>query len=132
MELKRSLDLIETSGETIKNIVNRSNSLAGYLKYNNIADDEELKQIAKDFQDAYMNKDNAGGVAAIDNTVEFKEIAQRTPSIPIAQIAFLRDNIYRYYGINEKILTSTLTDQEWISFYENVIEPIAIQLWKQN
>ena len=31
MELKRSLDLIETSGETIKNIVNRSNSLAGYL-----------------------------------------------------------------------------------------------------
>ena len=128
LELKRSLDLIETSGETIKNIVNRSNSLAGYLKYNNIADDAELKQIAKDFQEAYMNKDNAGGVAAIDNTVEFKEIAQRTPSIPIAQIGFLRDNIYRYYGINEKILTSTLSDQEWISFYENVIEPIAIQL----
>lgn len=60
MELKRSLDLIETSGETIKNIVNRSNSLAGYLKYNNIADDEELKEIARNFQDAYMNKDNAG------------------------------------------------------------------------
>lgn len=82
MELKRSLDLIETSGETIKNIVNRSNSLAGYLKYNNIADDEELKEIARNFQDAYMNKDNAGGIAAIDNTVEFKEISQRTPSIP--------------------------------------------------
>lgn len=128
MELKRSLDLIETSGETIKNIVNRSNSLAGYLKYNNIADNEELKQIAKDFQDAYMNKTNAGGVAAIDNTVEFKEIAQRTPSIPTNQITFLRDNVYRYYGVNEKVLTSTLTDQEWISFYENVIEPIAIQL----
>ena len=26
------------------------------------------------------------------------------------------------------MLTSTLSDQEWISFYENVIEPIAIQL----
>ena len=100
MELKRSLDLIETSGETIKNIVNRSNSLAGYLKYNNIADDEELKEIARNFQDAYMNKDNAGGIAAIDNTVEFKEISQRTPSIPTNQI----------------------------SFYENVIEPISVQL----
>lgn len=128
IELKRSLDLIETSGETIKNIVNRSNSLMGYLKYNNIADDEELKQKAKEFQDAYMNADNAGGLAAIDNTMEFKEITQRTPGIPINQITFLRDNIYRYYGVNEKILTSTLTDQEWISFYENVIEPIAIQL----
>ena len=30
--------------------------------------------------------------------------------------------------MNEKVLTSTLSDQEWISFYENVIEPIAIQL----
>lgn len=128
MELKRSLDLIETSGETIKNIVNRSNSLAGYLKYNNLADDEELKQKAIEFQEAYMNKDNAGGVAAIDNSMEFKEIAQRTPTIPTNQITFLRDNVYRYYGVNEKILTSTLTDQEFISFYENVIEPIAIQL----
>ena len=128
MELKRSLDLIETSGETIKNIVNRSNSLAGYLKYNNIADNEELKEIARDFQDAYMNKDNAGGIAAIDNTVEFKEIAQRTPNIPTNQITFLRDNVYRYYGVNDKILTSTLNDTEFISFYENVIEPISVQL----
>lgn len=128
IELKRSLDLIETSGETVKNIVNRSNSLAGYLKYNNLADSEELKQIAKDFQDAYMNADNAGGIAAIDSTVDFKEIAQRTPNVPTNQITFLRDNVYRYYGVNEKVLTSTLSDQEWISFYENVIEPVAIQL----
>lgn len=128
IELKRSLDLIETSGETIKNIVNRSNSLLGYLKYNNFADEEELKEKAKEFQDAYMNASNAGGIAAIDNSMEFNEIKQRTPGIPINQITFLRDNIYRYYGVNEKILTSTLTDQEWISFYENVIEPIAIQL----
>lgn len=128
IELKRSLDLIETSGETIKNIVNRSNSLMGYLKYNNIADDDELREKARDFQDAYMNAGNAGGLAAIDNTMEFKEITQRTSGIPVSQINFLRDNIYRYYGVNEKVLTSTLTDQEWISFYENVIEPIAIQL----
>lgn len=55
-------------------------------------------------------------------------IVQRTPNVPVNQITFLRDNVYRYYGVNEKVLTSTLSDQEWISFYENVIEPIAIQL----
>ena len=98
------------------------------MRYNNLADNEELKKIAKDFQDAYMNADNAGGIAAIDSTVEFKEIAQRTPNVPTNQITFLRDNVYRYYGVNEKVLTSTLSDQEWISFYENVIEPVAIQL----
>ena len=54
--------------------------------------------------------------------------SQRTPSIPTNQITFLRDNIYRYYGVNDKILTSTLNDTEFISFYENVIEPISVQL----
>lgn len=128
IELKRSLDLIETSGETVKNIVNRANSLAGYLKYNNLADDKELEQKARDFQEAYMNAGNAGGIAALDSTMEFKEISQRTANVPTGQITFLRDNVYRYYGVNEKVLTSTMTDQEWISFYENVIEPISIQL----
>ena len=91
--------------------------MAGYLKYNNLADNEELKQIAKDFQEAYMGgRKTPGGIAAIDSTVEFKEIAQRTPNAPVNQITFLRDNVYRYYGVNEKVLTSTLSDQEWISF----------------
>ena len=75
-----------------------------------------------------MNASNAGGVAALDSTYEFHEISTKTTPLPTAQITFLRDNVYRYYGVNEKVLTSTLSDQEWISFYENVIEPIAIQL----
>lgn len=50
------------------------------------------------------------------------------PPVPTNQITFLRDNIYRYYGVNDKILTSTLNDTEFISFYENVIEPISVQL----
>lgn len=128
IELKRSLDLVETSGEMIKNIVNHSNSLSGYLKYSNLADDKELKEKAKEFQESYMNASNAGGVAALDSAYEFHEISTKTTPLPTAQITFLRDNVYRYYGVNEKVLTSTLSDQEWISFYENVIEPIAIQL----
>ncbi|MCL2052780.1 MAG: phage portal protein [Lachnospiraceae bacterium] len=128
IELKRNLELVETTGEMIKNVAKRSNMLAGYIKYNNIADDEELTKIAKNFRDSYYNADNAGGIASLDNTYEFKELAQRPPMVPVTLISFLRDNVYRYYGVNEKILTSTLNHQEWISFHENVIEPIAIQL----
>lgn len=127
-QLKSPLDLIETSGEMIKNLVRNSGTLGGYLKYNNFADDEGLKAKAKEFMEAYMNAENAGGVAALDNTYEFKELRQTTPSFPTAQIGFLRDNIYRYYAVNEKILTSTFNETEWNAFYENVIEPIAIQL----
>lgn len=128
MQLKSPLDLIETSGEIIKNMVRNSGTLGGYLKYSNFADDRELKEKAKEFMEAYMNAENAGGIAALDSTYEFKELKQSMPSFPTSQIGFLRDNIYRYYGVNDKVLTSTFNETEWNAFYENVIEPIAIQL----
>lgn len=127
-QLKNTLELIDTTGEALRAAVRNSANLKGYLKYNNFIDDDELKQKVKDFQDAYMSASNDGGIAGLDNSMEFHEISQKTPNIPVLQSQYFRDNVYRYYGVNEKILTSTFTETEWNSFYENVIEPISIQL----
>lgn len=127
-QLKNTLELIDTTGEALRAAVRNSANLKGYLKYNNFIDDDELKQKVKDFQDAYMSASNDGGIAGLDNSMDFHEISQKTPNIPVLQSQYFRDNVYRYYGVNEKILTSTFTEAEWNSFYENVIEPISIQL----
>lgn len=127
-QLKNTLELIDTTGEALRSTVRNSSNLKGYLKYNNFIDDDELKKKVKEFQDAYMSASNSGGIAGLDNSMEFHEIKQTTPTIPVIQSQYLRENVYRYYGVNEKILTSTFTEAEWNSFYENVIEPISIQL----
>ena len=127
-QLRNTLELIDTTGEALRSAVRNSANLKGYLKYNNFIDDEELKAKVKEFQDAYMSVGNTGGIAGLDNSMDFKEISQTTPTIPVIQSQFLRDNVYRYYGVNEKILTSSFNEAEWNSFYENVIEPISIQL----
>ncbi|MBO5409327.1 MAG: phage portal protein [Clostridia bacterium] len=127
-ELQNSTELLGVTYNGIKNVIKNSASLRGYLKYNNFADEEELRKKVGEFQSAYMSADNEGGIAGLDNTMEFHEITQKPPAIPITQVSFFRENIYRYYGVNEKILNSTYTEAEWNSFYEGVIEPIAIQL----
>lgn len=127
-DLQNTVELLETTYDGIKNVIKNSASLRGYLKYNNFIDDDELKEKVRDFQRAYMSAENEGGVAGLDNELDFKEITQQPRQIPVTQVAFFRDNIYRYYGVNEKILTSTYTEAEWNSFYEAVIEPIAVQL----
>jgi HK97 family phage portal protein len=127
-QLRNTLELIDTTGEALRSAVRNSANLKGYLKYNNFIDDAELKQKVKEFQDAYMSVGNTGGIAGLDNSMDFKEISQTAPTIPVVQSQFLRDNVYRYYGVNEKILTSSFNEAEWNSFYENVIEPISIQL----
>lgn len=127
-ELQSSTELLGVTYNGIKNVINNSASLRGYLKYNNFIDDAELRKKVSEFQSAYMAAENEGGIAGLDNTMEFKEITQKPPTIPITQVNFFRDNMYRYYGVNDKILNSTATPEEWNAFYENVIEPIAIQL----
>ncbi len=127
-DLQNTVDLLDTTYDGIKNVIKNSASLRGYLKYNNFIDDDELKEKVREFQRAYMSAENEGGIAGLDNSIDFKEITQQPRQIPITQVSFFRDNIYRYYGVNEKILTSTYTEAEWNSFYESVIEPIAIQL----
>ena len=127
-QLKTTLELLDTTGESLRNTVNNSANLKGYLKYNNFADEEELRQKVRDFQEAYMSAANDGGIAGLDNSMECHEITQHANAIPVTQSAFLRENVYRYYNINEKILNATYNESEWNAFYESVIEPIALQL----
>ena len=127
-ELQNSTDLLETTYNGIKNVIKNSASLRGYLKFNNLADEDDIKAKVKEFREAYMSAENEGGIAGLDSAYEFKEITQQPRPIPTAQVQFFRENIYRYYGVNEKVLTSLYTEAEWNSFYEAVIEPIAIQL----
>lgn len=126
--LRNTLELLDATGQALKNTVKNSANLKGYLKYNNFADNEELKNKVKEFQTAYMDASNEGGLGGLDNTMEFHEINQRTPTVPTQQSQFLRDNIYRYYNVNENILMSKFSETDWNAFYESVIEPIALQL----
>lgn len=127
-ELKNATDLLELTCDGIRRVIQSSASLRGYLKYNNFMDEDELREKVKEFQSAYLEAENEGGLAGLDSSMEFHEIQQQPRQIPAAQVAFFRENIYRYYGVNEKILNSDYTETEWNSFYEAVIEPIAIQL----
>ncbi len=127
-ELQSSIELLEVTYQGIRNSIKNSASLRGYLKYNNFIDEDEMRAKVKEFQEAYMSAENEGGLAGLDNSLDFKEITQHPREIPAAQIAFFRDNIYRYYMTNEKILSGNFTETEWNSWYEAVIEPIAIQL----
>ena len=39
----------------------------------------------------------------------------------------IKDNVYQYYGVNERVLTNSFDAEIWSAFYEGAIEPWAIQ-----
>jgi len=43
-------------------------------------------------------------------------------------VEHIKNNVYNYFGVNEKILQNNFDEDEWNAFYEGKIEPFAIQL----
>lgn len=127
-EIDTSIDLLNTTYTGIKNIVKNTASLRGYLKYSNFSDDEDLKEKAREFQEAYMKADNEGGIAALDSSYDFKELSNQQKQIPITQVNHFRENIYRYFGMSEKIISGNYSEADWGAFYESKVEPLAIKL----
>lgn len=127
-DLKASVDMLNTTYDGIKNVVKNSAQLRGYLKFNNWIDDEDLKVKIAEFQKAYMNAANEGGLAGIGSEWEFKELSQTPKQIPTSQLEFFRENIRDYIGVSKDIITGDYNEEKWNAFYESKVEVIAMKL----
>ena len=82
------------------------------------------KKFIKDFID---NADGSG-IGGLDATTEFKEVNLNPTIASDKQIETIDNKILNYFGVNNSIIQSKYSEDEWNAFYESVIEPIAIQM----
>jgi hypothetical protein len=72
--------------------------------------------------------DNNGGVLVTDTKAEYIPLDMKPYIIDVEQLTAVKEKIYSYLGISEKIVNSTYDENEWSAFYESCIEPLALQL----
>lgn len=126
--LKPTMEVVNTVDQGIVKAVKRSASLRGILKWNSVLKPEDIKKQTKDFMEDYLNIDNDGGVASTDPRYDFEQL-KNEPYVPNKpQMDLSKERIYSYFGTNENIIQSKFTEEEWNAYYENRIEPVAIQL----
>lgn len=126
--IKTTLEVIATTDAGMAKAVKSSANLRGLLTFPMILKPEDLKQARDDFVKDYLSLENASGVAALDKKAEYTEFKTEPKIINAPQMQELRDRVYRYFGINEKIVMGKYTEDEWNAFYESVLEPIALML----
>jgi HK97 family phage portal protein len=125
---KTTLNLIQTINQGLVNAIKSSARLRGWLKFTQTLRPEDIKAQRDQFVKDYLSIDNDGGIGAIDAKAEFTPANMDAKMADDKQMGIVRENVYRYFGVNEKIIQSTYNEDEWGAFYESVIEPIAIQL----
>lgn len=127
--LETDLEAAHTSSEGIKNAIQTSNSLKGYLAFSGMLKAEDIKanrdNFVKDFLSAGKNK---SGIAAIDSKATFHNIDIKPITLDDKQLDMVNQNIYDYFGVSEDIIKNNYTPEKWNAFFEGVIEPLAIQL----
>jgi HK97 family phage portal protein len=124
-----TLDLIHTTDEGISNAVKSSAFLRGLIKFTNaMLKPEDIKKQRDLFVQDYLDVSNNGGIAALDAKAEYQELKNDPKMIDDKQMATIEEKVHKYFNVNKKIIMSNYSEDEWNAFYENVLEPIALQL----
>jgi len=128
--LIKVLDIKHVLDEGIVNAIKTTQSIKGILKSTKaMLKPEDVKkmrdQFVKDFIDYHRNKSGIGG---LDATTDFTPVKIEPQTATDEQIKMYNEKVLKYFGINENIIQSKYSEDEWNAFYESVLEPIGLQM----
>lgn len=123
-----ALSVIHTTNEGIAQAVKTSANLRGILKYSGMLNDKDIKANRDRFVSEYMTVQNSGGVAALDSKAEYTELKTQPVMVNAAVMKEMRDAVFRYFGVSEPIVEGDYTENQWNSFHESTIDPLAVQM----
>lgn len=125
--LKPLLSISDSIDTGIVKAIKNSNVIKWLIKYGASLRPEDIKRNAKEFAEMYLDTSSAtSGVAATDAKADIQQIKSNdyVPNYDIANS--VTERIYSIFGVSKNIVQSHYTEDEWNSFYENNIEPIAL------
>lgn len=121
------LDLIHTAEQGVANAVRATANLRGILKSTKaMLSKEDIKKQKDEFVTDYLNLENSGGIASLDATQEFTPITMNPSVTDPNTMKQLREDTYRYWGVNDAILMSDFNESQMEAFYQSKIEPFLI------
>lgn len=127
--LKETMQLIHIQNQGIEEGVKNSATFRFMATLNNFSNDDDLTKERKRFTDLNLSTESeSGGFLLFPNTYkDVKQIDVRPYAIDADQMEQIRENVFNYFGVNEKILQNSATPEDLEAFYDGAIEPFAIQ-----
>ena len=127
--LKSLMEVINTTDQGVVKAIKNSNVIKWLLKFKQVLKEEDIEKQTQKFVDSYLNIDkNNGGAAATDPKYDVEQVKNESYVPNALQMTNAKMRLYDFFNVNENIVQSKYSEDEWNAFYESVLEPIAIQL----
>ena len=127
--LRQTMDLIHIQNQGIEEGVKSAASYRFMAKLSNFSKSEDLaKERIRYTQENFSKDAKGGGLLLFPNTYQdIKQLDVKPWVVDADQMKAIEGNVYKYFGVNEEILTNHFDSETWSAFYEGCIEPFAIQ-----
>ena len=125
-----NLEMINTTDQALSNAVKSTSNLRGIIKYQATGglSSGDLQKKKEDFINSYTSSDEKAGIGALNRSMDFVPVELKPMTATWTQMREYRENVYRYFGVNDDVLQSKMTADQAQIFYEAKIEPFLIQL----
>lgn len=126
--LYQALDMIKTAQDGFRDSLNLANKIRGIHKQKiGMLDKADVRGETEDFIKRYNSAIKNGGIIGMDISEEYVPLNATPLTVTPAQMKEVREEVYRYINVSEKIMTSSYTAEEWSAFHNNAIMPILVQ-----
>lgn len=127
--LKQTMELIHIQNQGIEEGVKSAATYRFMASLTNFVKPEDLALERQRFTQENFSRDaNGGGILLFPNTYrDIKQVDVKPWVVDADQMKAIESNVFKYYGVNDDILTNHFSADTWSAFYEGAIEPFAIQ-----
>lgn len=124
-----TMDLIDTQEQGIKEGIKSGAMIRFLARLGIVQNDESIKKEQKRLKEEQLSMENNGGILIFDSKYsEIQKVDSKPFIVDKEQMDLIKNNVFDYFHMSEAILQNTATEDQWNLFYEDVIEPIAIQI----
>lgn len=103
--------------------------IRGILEVTAVSKDEDVKlQRDKFIEDNLTIDNNGSGVIVTDQKRKYTHIQDKQTPIPSGQLAYIKGEIYDYFGTNDAIIQNKETPEQAEAYYNSELKPFFEQL----
>lgn len=90
---------------------------------------EDLEKKRDKFSEENLSSANTSGLLLYDQTFNsLQQVEPQSYTVDADEMERIEKNCFNYFGVNESILQSDYSEEQFGAYYESQIEPFAVQL----
>ena len=127
--LSQLMECVSIMDQGFVKAIKNSGVIRWLLRFTNAMRPDDVRKNVQEFADTYLSVESETfGAAGVDSKADVQRIEPKDYVPNAAQTDRIIKRIYDFFNTNEKIVSSLYTEDEWIAYYENAIEPMITQM----